>query len=77
MLYKEHGHQYLLWHDKESTDLKGQPNDRWTAFYMDSTISTDDEYDIFDEESRKKILLQIKQERENREREKVIIIKIY
>ena len=34
----------------------------------DSNISTDEEYDIFDEESRKKILLKIKKEREEREK---------
>ena len=33
-LYKEHVQQYVLWHEKESTDLKGQPNDRWTAFSL-------------------------------------------
>ena len=36
----------------------------------DSNISMDEEYDIFDEESRKKILLKIKKEREERERER-------
>ena len=47
----------------------------------DSNISTDEEYDIFDEESRKKILLKIKKEREEREKKSniflILLINLY